>query len=135
MPWRMAKSPRRRPHEANWAMTASDLPERASPGPGALVGKTRRSDPLRVARAYSAFLSLAALLIYNILFTPNFLSLGTFNANLTQVATIVIVAVGMTFVIATGGINEEGPTGCRFTLDRGGKGTLGRMGPPLLREG
>ena len=43
--------------------------------------------------------------LFNILFTPNFLSIGTFNANLTQVSTIVIVAVGMTFVIATGGID------------------------------
>jgi simple sugar transport system permease protein/ribose transport system permease protein len=56
-------------------------------------------------RAYSAFLALAVLIVFNILFTTNFLSLGTFNANLTQVATIVIVAVGMTFVIATGGID------------------------------
>jgi ribose/xylose/arabinose/galactoside ABC-type transport system permease subunit len=56
-------------------------------------------------RTYSAFLALVALLIFNTIFTPNFLSAGTFNANLTQVATIVIVAVGMTFVIATGGID------------------------------
>jgi simple sugar transport system permease protein/ribose transport system permease protein len=56
-------------------------------------------------RMYSAIAALALLVVYNILFTPNFLSLGTFNANLTQVATIVIVAVGMTFVIATGGID------------------------------
>jgi simple sugar transport system permease protein/ribose transport system permease protein len=59
----------------------------------------------RFVGAYSSLLALAALLVYNIVFTPNFLSLGTFNANLTQVATIVIVAVGMTFVIATGGID------------------------------
>jgi simple sugar transport system permease protein/ribose transport system permease protein len=56
-------------------------------------------------RVYSSLLALAVLLVFNVLFTPNFLSLGTFNANLTQVATIVIVAVGMTFVIATGGID------------------------------
>lgn len=58
-----------------------------------------------LARSYSAALALALLVLVNIVFTPNFLSLGTFNANLTQVATIVIVAVGMTFVIATGGID------------------------------
>ena len=58
-----------------------------------------------ILRAYGSFLALAALVVYNILFTPNFLSAGTLNANLTQVATIVIVAVGMTFVIATGGID------------------------------
>ena len=56
-------------------------------------------------RTYSALLALALLVLFNVLFTPNFLSIGTFNANLTQVATIVIVAVGMTFVIATGGID------------------------------
>lgn len=56
-------------------------------------------------RAYSSLIALAALIAYNIVFTANFLSVGTFNANMTQVATIVIVAVGMTFVIATGGID------------------------------
>ena len=56
-------------------------------------------------RPYSALIALAALIAYNIVFTTNFLSIGTFNANMTQVATIVIVAVGMTFVIATGGID------------------------------
>ena len=56
-------------------------------------------------RTYSALVALAALVVYNIFFTTNFLSIGTFNANMTQVATIVIVAVGMTFVIATGGID------------------------------
>jgi ribose/xylose/arabinose/galactoside ABC-type transport system permease subunit len=56
-------------------------------------------------RTYSALVALAVLVLFNVLFTPNFLSIGAFNANLTQVATIVIVAVGMTFVIATGGID------------------------------
>jgi simple sugar transport system permease protein/ribose transport system permease protein len=45
------------------------------------------------------------LLGYNILFTPNFLTPQTLNVNLQQVAPIVIVAVGMTLVIATGGID------------------------------
>jgi ribose/xylose/arabinose/galactoside ABC-type transport system permease subunit len=56
-------------------------------------------------RTFSSLVALATLVIFNILFTPNFLAVGTFNANMTQVATIVIVAVGMTFVIATGGID------------------------------
>lgn len=50
-------------------------------------------------------LALAALLLVNGLWTPNFLSAQTLNVNLTQVATIVIVAVGMTLVMATGGID------------------------------
>ncbi len=83
-------------------MTSSELPSAgATPLPGAQgVGLV---PPF--LRTYSAVIALALLVVYNIIFTPNFLSLGTFNANLTQVATIVIVAVGMTFVIATGGID------------------------------
>jgi simple sugar transport system permease protein/ribose transport system permease protein len=68
---------------------------------GAVVG----ADWSTLARSYGAFVALAVLILYNIFFTPNFLTAGTLNANLTQVATIVIVAVGMTFVIATGGID------------------------------
>nr|WP_233284498.1 MULTISPECIES: ABC transporter permease [Agrobacterium] len=45
------------------------------------------------------------LLLFNMAVTPHFLSWQTFNVNLTQVATIVIVAVGMTLVISTGGID------------------------------
>jgi len=45
------------------------------------------------------------LLALNAAVTRNFLSLQTLNVNLTQVAPIVIVAVGMTLVIATGGID------------------------------
>ncbi len=56
-------------------------------------------------RTFSALIALALIVLYNVFFTTNFLTLNTFNANLTQVATIVIVGVGMTFVIATGGID------------------------------
>ncbi|PZM08189.1 ABC transporter permease [Rhizobium tubonense] len=54
---------------------------------------------------HGAFLALLALLAFNLLFTPHFASLQTFNVNMTQVAPIVIVAVGMTLVIATAGID------------------------------
>ena len=50
-------------------------------------------------------MALAALIAFNLAFTPNFASLQTLNVNLTQVCTIVIVGVGMTLVIATGGID------------------------------
>ncbi|MFC4453868.1 ABC transporter permease [Deinococcus sonorensis] len=53
----------------------------------------------------ASLLILAALLIFNALLTPNFLSVQTLNVNLTQVATIIIVAMGMTLVIATGGVD------------------------------
>ena len=49
--------------------------------------------------------ALLALILYNALFTHNFFSAQVLRSNLTQVATIVIVATGMTLVIATGGID------------------------------
>ncbi len=74
--------------------TASDTtPERRGPNLAALASR------------YGTLLAFLALLIFNIAVTPNFLSLQTLNVNLTQVATIVIVATGMTLVIATGGID------------------------------
>src|SRR4051794_7238225 len=51
-----------------------------------------------------AALALAALFIFNLLFTHGFLTLQTLNVNLTQVAPTVIVAVGMALVVGTGGI-------------------------------
>ena len=73
--------------------------------PGVPASRLAESRLPGFVRTYSALVALAALIVYNILFTTNFLSVGAFNANMTQVATIVIVAVGMTFVIATGGID------------------------------
>ena len=54
---------------------------------------------------YAALAAFAALLLFNIAVTPHFVSLQTFNVNMTQVTPILIVAVGMTFVIATSGID------------------------------
>ena len=49
--------------------------------------------------------ALVVLLLFNILVTPNFLHAQTLAVNISQVATIALVAVGMTLVIATGGID------------------------------
>jgi galactofuranose transport system permease protein len=54
---------------------------------------------------YGTLIALSGLLLFNLAFTPNFATSQTLNVNLTQVATIVIVATGMTLVIATGGID------------------------------
>ena len=56
-------------------------------------------------RRYGGLAALALLLLFNIAVTPNFLELQTLFVNISQVATIAIVAVGMTLVIATGGID------------------------------
>lgn len=57
-----------------------------------------------VAR-YATLVALIALIAFNFAFTNHFASIQTLYVNLTQVATIVIVGVGMTLVIATGGID------------------------------
>ncbi len=54
---------------------------------------------------YGTLIALLLLIVFNLAFTRNFATLQTLNVNLTQVCTIVIVAVGMTLVIATGGID------------------------------
>ncbi|OBZ97521.1 sugar ABC transporter permease (plasmid) [Pararhizobium polonicum] len=64
-----------------------------------------RISPLVLISRYGTFVAFVALILFNIAVTPHFLSWQTFNVNLTQVATIVIVATGMTLVISTGGID------------------------------
>lgn len=56
-------------------------------------------------RSHAGILTLVVLLVFNAIFTPNFLQLQTLFVNISQVATIAIVAMGMTLVIATGGID------------------------------
>lgn len=56
-------------------------------------------------RKYGGLISLLILLIFNAIFTPNFLQAQTLFVNISQVATIAIVAIGITLVIATGGID------------------------------
>ena len=54
---------------------------------------------------YGALVALTGLILFNFAVTPNFATMQTLSVNLTQVCTIVIVGVGMTLVIATGGID------------------------------
>jgi len=59
----------------------------------------------RFAGRYGTLSVFILLILFNIVFTPNFLAWNTLVLNLTQVSTVVIVAMGMTLVIATGGID------------------------------
>ena len=54
---------------------------------------------------YGALAALIVLVVGNAIFTPNFASVSNFWNILLQVSTTVLVAVGMTLVIATGGID------------------------------
>lgn len=57
------------------------------------------------APTYGALVALVLLFVVNAFATPNFLDLNNFRNILLQVAPTVLVAVGMTYVIATGGID------------------------------
>ncbi len=70
-----------------------------------LSGRRTAPDLMAFLRRYAALTALIVLFLFNLVVTPHFISLQTLNVNLTQVATIVIVSVGMTLVIATGGID------------------------------
>ena len=56
-------------------------------------------------RMQGLLLALAVLIVLNLVITPNFLSIRSLSVNISQVATIAIVALGMTLVIASGGID------------------------------
>ena len=71
----------------------------------ATAAATRDIDVFGFIARYGTLIALVLLIIFNLIFTRNFATLQTLNVNLTQVCTIVIVAVGMTLVIATGGID------------------------------
>ncbi len=66
---------------------------------------SRPFDPFDFMARYGTLIALVLLILFNLVFTRNFATTQTLNVNLTQVCTIVIVAVGMTLVIATGGID------------------------------
>jgi simple sugar transport system permease protein/ribose transport system permease protein len=55
--------------------------------------------------AYAAVAALVVLVVANALFTPNFATASNLWNVLLQVSTVVLAAVGMTLVIATGGID------------------------------
>ena len=67
--------------------------------------KLASGEKMKLPRLHGGVVALVVLLIFNALFTPNFLQLQTLFVNISQVATIAIVAMGMTLVIATGGID------------------------------
>jgi ribose transport system permease protein len=62
-------------------------------------------DGVGLLRRYGAIGALALLALLNLAITRNFATWQTLDVNLTQVSTIVIVGIGMTLVIATGGID------------------------------
>ncbi|MDT5295878.1 MAG: galactofuranose transport system permease protein [Acidobacteriota bacterium] len=66
------------------------------------VGRSGLAD---YAPTFGALAALVLLVVFNSVFTTNFLDLNNFRNILLQVAPTMLVAVGMTLVIATGGID------------------------------
>ncbi len=70
------------------------------------VGSAPTPRRSRVNRRFLGLVAaLAALILLNVVLTPNFLAVQTLAVNVSQVATVAIVALGMTLVIATGGVD------------------------------
>ena len=65
----------------------------------------RQRDWLKLVRRHGTLAALVVLILFNLAFTPHFATWETLFVNLTQVCTIVIVGVGMTLVIGSGGID------------------------------
>ncbi|MBV8901568.1 MAG: ATP-binding cassette domain-containing protein [Verrucomicrobia bacterium] len=65
----------------------------------------RKSYRLEFLKRQATLTALLVLILFNFLFTPHFATWETLYVNLTQVCTIVIVGVGMTLVIGSGGID------------------------------
>jgi galactofuranose transport system permease protein len=63
------------------------------------------TDTSMLMRRYGVMIALVLLILLNFAITPHFATMQTLSVNLTQVCTIVIVGVGVTLVIATGGID------------------------------
>lgn len=59
----------------------------------------------QMGQTYGPLAALIALFLFNVFFTDRFLTMQSLRLNLSQVSTIIIVGVGMTLVIATGGID------------------------------
>jgi galactofuranose transport system permease protein len=66
---------------------------------------TRPSLNLSLLSKYGVYLAIVLLALYNIFFTPYFLTWSNLRIQLIQVAPIVIVALGMALVIGTEGID------------------------------
>ncbi len=54
---------------------------------------------------YGVYLAVVVLLLFNVVFTENFLSVGNFRTQLVQAAPVCVVALGMALVIGTEGID------------------------------
>ena len=81
--------------------------ERPAPGsaPSPDAATPRRRARLGLGPTTGAVVALVVLVVANAFLTPNFATASNFWNVMLQVSTVLLVAVGMTLVIATGGID------------------------------
>lgn len=77
----------------------------ANPNQVLIDKQLRRMAQVEFVQKYGALIILAVLFLLNAVYTNNFLTKVTMCNLLVQVAPVALVALGMTFVIATGGID------------------------------
>jgi ribose/xylose/arabinose/galactoside ABC-type transport system permease subunit len=61
--------------------------------------------PARLIQNYGVYAAVAVLLLFNAVFTGNFMQIDNLRTQLVQVAPVVIVALGMALVIGTEGVD------------------------------
>lgn len=69
------------------------------------ISSVDRGAVLRWSRDNGVYVALAVLLLYNVFFTPRFMTLDNLNVQLMLVTRIVVVSLGMAMVIGTAGID------------------------------
>ena len=68
-------------------------------------GRSSAWRPQVSLRTHGVYAALGLIIAFNVLFTPNFATLTNVRLQLVQVTPVVIVALGMAVVVATGGID------------------------------
>lgn len=69
------------------------------------TGTATRAARTRWLQDNGVYVAVVALLLFNALFTANFLTVGNFRTQLVQAAPVLIVALGMALVIGTEGVD------------------------------
>jgi ribose transport system permease protein len=65
----------------------------------------RRSTATAWLRDNGVYAALVLLLVFNVVFTSNFLTVGNFRTQLIQASPVIVVALGMALVIGTEGVD------------------------------
>lgn len=69
------------------------------------VSRLRPASPSAWLRDNGVYAALVLLLLFNLVFTSNFMTVGNFRTQLIQAAPVIVVALGMALVIGTEGVD------------------------------